>query len=86
MLAKAWLWAGLDILIPRIHLVYHLTAAGFILNKVLCIFQIPKQDMTTHAHTHRAETLPEIRGWLSCHSLAVPAAHQAGRCYRSGTG
>lgn len=44
MLAKAWLWVRFDILIPRIHLVYHLTA-GFILNEVLCGFQVPKQDM-----------------------------------------
>lgn len=48
MLAKAWLWVGFDILIPRIHLVYHLTA-GFILNEVLCSFQVPERDTAVHA-------------------------------------
>ena len=55
MLAKTWL----DILIPRIRLVYHLTA-GFILKVMLCNFQLLKQEQHTgtltcvwaHAHTH----------------------------------
>ena len=51
MLAKTWLWVGLDILIPRICLVYHLKA-GFILRAVLCNFQLLKQEQHTGAHTH----------------------------------
>lgn len=51
MLAKTWL----DILIPRIRLVYHLTA-GCILKVMLCNFQLLKQEQDTGTltcvHTH----------------------------------
>lgn len=51
MLAKTWL----DILIPRIRLVYHLTA-GFVLKVMLCNFQLLKQEQDTGTltcvHTH----------------------------------